>query len=1190
MENGTGKNSASGIPALSGGVARYLSNKAQAVRLIYKQLLFVWLSFFLMSVLSYFFISNIMQQHLLEGADTALSHTRSLIASELAESAMMLKGFSQSVRYMILRGESSQVVDDYMKSFSLINSNRKYGVYGWFDAFGAYLNRGAWTPPADYVPQKRPWYIAAVVANGEVGATQPYVDARGRGVVMSYARRIFDDEARPLAVISVDVPLDRIGQYVTDTRLAEGGYGVLLSAQLQIIAHKDASQIGKAFREINSDAAAIADELMRGLDVAERRIITARGDEAIVFFRGIDNGWYLGIVTPIDKYYQGARTMARFLLALAVLLATALSMVLLHIAASKERADARLRAMFEASPLCATFWDRNARIIDCNQEAVKLFAVSSKQEFRDRFFEFAPEYQPCGRLSTEKALAWVQKAFAEGYCRFEWMHQALHGEPIPAEVTLVRIQYQQEVIVAGYVRDLRELKSTMARIAAESARFEATAHWYHSILDAIPLPISVTDADAKWTFVNAAVEKFLGVKRDDAMGKACSNWGAHICNTDDCGIECAKRGVKQTYFAHEGSSYTVDVEILKDLHGNTTGFVEIVQDVTKLEQMAKRQMEVESVSQAKSAFLAVVSHEIRTPMNAILGITEIHLQNEMLSQDTREAFGRIYTAGYTLLGIINDILDLSRMEAGKVELMPAKYEIASLINDTVQLNMVRIGGKPIEFRLQVDEDMPSALFGDELRIKQVLNNLLSNAFKYTQEGEVVLSVSAYVHGHGEESPDVTLVCRVSDTGHGMTEEQVSRLFEEYSRFYLEANRAIEGIGLGMGITRQLVQMMDGVILVDSEPDKGSTFPVWLPQGSVGAGPLGRDKAESLGQFQAGMPHMKVAHIVREPMPYGSVLVVDDLETNLYVTKGLLAPYGLAVDTVLSGFEAIDNVRAGKEYDVVFMDHMMPKMDGVETTRLLRELGYDRPVIALTANAVVGQAEMFLESGFDGFISKPVDLRQLNATLNRLVRDKQPPDVVEAARRQRGGAFIANKGLQPAVDPQLAVIFTRDAEKVVAVLEAMHTNQYRRDDDLHMFVVNVHAMKSALANIGEAELAAFAHKLEQAGRNRETAVMSAETPAFLDLLRAAIVKIRPGQEGGGDEAADEDRAYLREKLSLIQAACVAYDKKAAKGALAELRQKAWSRQTREQLDTIAEHLLHSDFEEAANCAEQTIRTI
>ncbi|MDR2726423.1 MAG: hypothetical protein LBC10_00340, partial [Deltaproteobacteria bacterium] len=241
---------------------------------------------------------------------------------------------------------------------------------------------------------------------------------------------------------------------------------------------------------------------------------------------------------------------------------------------------------------------------------------------------------------------------------------------------------------------------------------------------------------------------------------------------------------------------------------------------TMVQRLEAHRKIIEASDKAKSKFLATVSHEIRTPMNAILGLTEIQLLDETLSKDTRDAFGRIYAAGYTLLGIINDLLDLSRMEAGKVELMPARYEIASLITDAVQMNMMRIGDKPIEFRLQVNEDIPSVLFGDELRIKQILNNLLSNAFKYTQAGEVVLAVSV-VRGSGAESGDVTLVCRVSDTGSGMTEEQVNRLFEEYSRFYLEANRLIEGIGLGMNITRQLVQMMGGVILVDSEPGKGS---------------------------------------------------------------------------------------------------------------------------------------------------------------------------------------------------------------------------------------------------------------------------------------------------------------------------------------------------------------------------------
>ena len=585
-------------------------------------------------------------------------------------------------------------------------------------------------------------------------------------------------------------------------------------------------------------------------------------------------------------------------------------------------------------------------------------------------------------------------------------------------------------------------------------------------------------------------------------------------------------------------------------------------------------------SRAKSSFLARMSHEIRTPMNAILGITEMQLQNATLSRDAREAYGKIYSSGYTLLGIINDILDLSRIESGKMELMPAKYEIVSLISDTAHLNATRIGDKPIAFKVAADENMPLELFGDELRIKQILNNLLSNAFKYTLKGEVTLSVSVE-YGSGEQSPDVTLVCRVSDTGQGMTAEQVESLGEEYSRFYLDANRMIEGTGLGMNITQHLVRLMKGEIVVASAPGKGSTFAVRLPQKNVGTGVLGRELAEHLRSFDLSIGRMKITPIVREPMPYGSVLVVDDLETNLYVAKGLMVPYGLSVDVAMSGLETIDKIKSGKVYDIVFMDHMMPEMDGLEATKILRGLGYTHPVIALTANAVVGQAEMFLENGFDGFISKPIDLRQLNAVLNRLIRDKQTPEVIDAAHRQQGGPYVGVRTDHSPLDPQLVRAFARDAEKTLAALEAIYVNNCRRDDDVHTFVINVHAMKSALANVGEAELAAVARNLEQAGREEDIAAILTETPAFLNSLRAVMERLTIKDEDSG--AVDEDPAYLRENLRAIQEACAVHDKQTVKKALAGLRQKVWSRQTREQLDTIAAYLLHSDFEEAAGVA-------
>jgi len=270
--------------------------------------------------------------------------------------------------------------------------------------------------------------------------------------------------------------------------------------------------------------------------------------------------------------------------------------------------------------------------------------------------------------------------------------------------------------------------------------------------------------------------------------------------------------------------------------------------------------------------------------------------------------------------------------------------------------------------------------------------------------------------------------------------------------------------------------------------------------------------------------------------------------------------------------------------------MMPKMDGIEAAKIMRSMGYKNPIVALTANALAGQAELFLENGFDGFVSKPIDIRQLNSLLNRMIRDKQPPGVIEAALRQREASTAKNaaagKEAETSANSQLAQIFARDAERAVAALEKLPGEKAFSGDDMQTYVIHVHAIKSALANIGETELSGIALKLENAGREQNTAQMTAETPAFLSALRELIKKTKSMEDGGSDaeKDSDEDCAHLKEKLQDIQAACSEYDKKTAKAVLAGLREKTWSRPVNELLNTIAEHLLHSEFEEAANIAE------
>jgi len=525
---------------------------------------------------------------------------------------------------------------------------------------------------------------------------------------------------------------------------------------------------------------------------------------------------------------------------------------------------------------------------------------------------------------------------------------------------------------------------------------------------------------------------------------------------------------------------------------------------------------VEEENKQKSDFLAKMSHEIRTPISAILGITEIQLQDRTLREDIREALGRIYSSGDLLLGIINDILDFSKIEAGKMELVPVKYYVSSMINDIVQLNKIKNENKPIEFKLQVDEFLPAELIGDELRIKQIMNNLLSNAFKYTDKGEVALSITAE-QARGGLSTTATIVFKVSDTGQGMTTEQIQKVFDEYSRFNMEVNRTTQGTGLGMNITRNLVYMMDGSIFVKSTPGKGTEVTVKLPQRIESSGAIiGKKMAETLQQFKmSSASQAEKAQITYDPMPYGSVLVVDDVETNLYVAKGLLSPYELSLETANSGFEAIDKVKSGGVYDIIFMDHMMPKMDGIEATKILREMGYNGNIIALTANAIVGQSEMFMKNGFNGFISKPIDIRQLNAALNKMIRDKQPFEVIDAARRQKADKKPDQKTPQPQPPPHSAVlqakeIFVRDAERAVSRLETIYKNE--------------------------------APKSEQAGQDRAIDMIITEIPKFIEALRKGSEKLKAGVKGGEPE--NEDIGSL-EKLQILHKAYKERDKQSGK---------------------------------------------
>jgi PAS domain S-box-containing protein len=593
--------------------------------------------------------------------------------------------------------------------------------------------------------------------------------------------------------------------------------------------------------------------------------------------------------------------------------------------------------------------------------------------------------------------------------------------------------------------------------------------------------------------------------------------------------------------------YTTNTTAMRDKSGKVEGIMILFHDVTET---LKAKETAEAASKAKSAFLATMSHEIRTPLNAIIGLSEIQLQKD-LPEEVLGDLEKIYSSGSTLLGIINDILDISKIEAGNLELIPVEYDTPSLINDTVQLNIVRIGSKPITFKLNIDDTIPAKLFGDELRVKQVLNNILSNAFKYTREGTVTLQIRWEKQGD-----DACMIFTVSDTGQGIKAEDIGKLFSEYSQLNTRANRKIEGTGLGLSITKRLVEMMNGTISVESEYGLGSTFTVRLRQGIVDPRPIGREVTENLRSFRLiETKRSRGKNLVRAHMSYGKVLVVDDVPTNLDVARGLMLPYGLTIDCVLGGQEAIDKIRKEEvKYDMIFMDHMMPGMDGIEAAKIIRsEIGTDYakavPIIALTANALAGNEEMFLASGFNGFLAKPIDIFKLDGTLNQWVRDKQTEETLWKAEHEKtadavvsSGGFLETAKLE-GMDFETGLKRYGSEEIYMKVLQSYVTHSPELLDKLRSltretlpdYAVTVHGLKGASYGVCANETGKGAEELEHAAKagdyekvRAKNATFIAKAAALLDGLR----KLLESAAAGGEEkrkAAAPDRELLEKLL-------------------------------------------------------------
>jgi len=582
---------------------------------------------------------------------------------------------------------------------------------------------------------------------------------------------------------------------------------------------------------------------------------------------------------------------------------------------------------------------------------------------------------------------------------------------------------------------------------------------------------------------------------------------------------------------------------------------------------------VQDATQAKSKFLAFLSHEMRTPMNSIIGISGIELENEVHSPDVIDAFGRINNSGRALLGIINDILDLSKAETGKLDIIPVKYDLVDLINETALLNVMLIGEKNIKFIVKAAETLPKTLLGDDLRIKQILNNILSNSIKYTVDGEVTFGIDSEIDGN-----NIDLIFTVKDTGRGMTQEHLTALYDEYAMFGKDVDRKTEGTGLGMSITKKLVEMMSGRIDVESKPGVGSTFTVFIPQESVDVVPIGKELAGRINDFSY-THHRDKIKLIRESMPNFSVLIVDDVEENLFVAKGLMKPYNLQVDTAASGYEALEKARAGNTYDIIFMDYMMPGMDGIETTKLLREEGYIHPIVALTANVVADTKDTYIESGFDDFIPKPFDVVELDSILKKYNQIRQTKASLLTSRLKNVSGLDFDSALNAIGGMQDMYI---DTVKITA--RVMPERIDRLDsfisNDLESFRIEIHGVKSVLTNIGANILSISAAQLESAAVDSDMPYINENYPIFRAGLASLSEELNEALKSGSAGAKESaDTTLLPKIISEAKAATEAYDSMLALEILSPYIDFSYDPETDELLQKIVFSLEASDYESA-----------
>ena len=587
---------------------------------------------------------------------------------------------------------------------------------------------------------------------------------------------------------------------------------------------------------------------------------------------------------------------------------------------------------------------------------------------------------------------------------------------------------------------------------------------------------------------------------------------------------------------------------------------------------------------AKSHFLSTMSHDIRTPMNAILGLNEMVLRDSH-EEEIVEYSESIRNAGRTLLGLINDILDFSKIEAGKMDIINVDYSFASMLNDLINMVKIKAEEKGLDFNLDVDRDIPMTLNGDEIRIKQVITNILSNAVKYTNEGSITFRAG---FENIEDDPEaVMLIISVSDTGIGIRPEDMKRLFQAFERIEEDKNRVIEGTGLGMSIAQSILHMMGSKLEVESEYGKGSVFSFRLLQGVKDRKPIGNFE-ETFKRYVSERKKYRESFTA----PGARLLVVDDTAVNLSVFESLLKRTKVQIDTAISGDEGIILYRK-RQYDVIFLDHMMPEKDGIETLKEMRSIGDNpnskTPIVCLTANAVSGMREMYLSEGFDDYLTKPIDQEKLEALLLHYI----PKEKIEA----QAGDEIKDEHSVPdflmdleELDVDAGIAHCGGNESYMVTLTTYLDTGWKNADEIEKYwnardientTIKVHALKSTSRVIGAFKLGNLASDLEKAGESGDIRTLEERIGTLLSLYRELLRDLSTMKKLKDDENA-KDRPLISDKdlgeaYKVIAEYCDAFDYDSVIDIIQSLERYSFPENEKERFEKLKKAVDNFDYD-------------